>query len=59
MGTSISTLNITLSRADLSSEYTCVVESDAVIDSIQSKIYPDVLGNSRVKQNRVLLITLL
>lgn len=47
VGTGVSTLYVTLTKADLLAEFTCLVESDALVNPIESRIFPDVLG----KQN--------
>lgn len=44
VGTGVSRLFVTLTRADLLAEYTCLVESDALVHPIESRIYPNVRG---------------
>lgn len=51
LGTGVSTVYVTLTKADLLSEFTCIVESDAMINPIESRIFPDVQGEN----NQILL----
>lgn len=47
LGTGVATLYVTLTKADLLSEFTCLVESEALANPIESRILPDVLGEHK------------
>lgn len=51
LGTGVSTLYVTLTKADLLAEFTCLVESSALTHPIESRISPDVLGKHESETN--------